>query len=139
VAHTDSVRRIYEAFGRADVAAILSHLADDVEWEYGVNSTDVPWLQPRRGKARVPEFFQALSALDIQRFEPTHFLETEAIVVVLVKLEATVRSTGRRIVEEDEVHIWYFDAAGRVTRFRHRVDTHQHWGALKAQEGSQEV
>jgi hypothetical protein len=37
-----------------------------------------------------------------------------------------VRATGRRIVEEDEVHLWHFNAEGHVQRFRHRADTHQH-------------
>jgi ketosteroid isomerase-like protein len=133
VAYADTVGAIYQAFGRGDIPGILSHVSDDVEWEYGVVSTDVPWLQPRRGKAGVPEFFQALSAVEIHRFEPTRFFEAGSIVLVLVDLEATVRATGRRIVEEDEAHIWHFDAAGKVVRFRHRVDTHQHWAAWKAQ------
>lgn len=42
MAHTETARAIYDAFGRGDVPAILDHLADDVEWEYGVNSTNVP-------------------------------------------------------------------------------------------------
>jgi hypothetical protein len=54
------------------------------------------------------------------------------MVVVLIDVELTVKATGTRIVEEDEVHIWYFDAQRRVTRFGHRVDTHQHWLACGA-------
>ena len=127
--HADSVREIYQAFGRGDVAAIVSHLAEDVEWEYGLNSTDVPWLQPRRGKARVPEFFQTLADVEIHKFDPRMLLEDGNVVVALIDLEATVRSTGRSIVEVDEVHIWHFDTAGKVIRFRHRVDTYQHWAA----------
>ena len=56
----------------------------------------------------------------------TTFLESGSTVVVLFQLEATVRATGRKVVEEDEVHIWHFDAAGKASRFRHRVDTLQH-------------
>ncbi len=63
---------------------------------------------------------------DITRLEPTAFLESGPTVVVLFQLEATVKATGRRVVEEDEVHIWHFDAAGKASRFRHRVDTHLH-------------
>jgi ketosteroid isomerase-like protein len=124
VAHVDTVQQIYQAFGRGDVAAILDQFAAGVEWEYGINSTDVPWLQPRRGRAQVAEFFQALAALEIRKFQPKTFLESDNIVLVLVDLDATVRSTGRRVVEEDEVHIWHFDDAGKVSRFRHRADTH---------------
>jgi hypothetical protein len=48
------------------------------------------------------------------------------LVVALIEAEAVVKKTGRRIVESPEVHLWHFDAQGRVVRFRHAVDTHQH-------------
>ncbi len=127
--NAEKVRQMYEAFGRGDIPFILSALADDVEWEYGDVSTDVPWLQPRRGRAAVAGFFEALGALDFHGFQPTVVLESGALVVALIDLEATVRATGRRVVEVDEVHIWHFDAAGRVARFRHRADTHLQWQA----------
>ena len=44
---------------------------------------------------------------------------------MLLPVEATVYATGRRISEADQVHIWHFDDAGRVARFRHRADTYQ--------------
>jgi ketosteroid isomerase-like protein len=50
---SDNVQNIYAAFGRGDIPAILERLAPDVEWEYGVESTNVPWLQPRCGRAEV--------------------------------------------------------------------------------------
>jgi ketosteroid isomerase-like protein len=125
MSHADIVRGIYEAFARGDVAAILEPLAADVEWEYGVSSTTVPWLQPRRGRDAVPGFFEALgSAVEIHRFEPKEFLGGDDLVAVIIDFEFTVRATGRRVVEEDEAHIWRF-AGGKVTRFRHRADTHQ--------------
>jgi len=131
VAHVDTVKKIYQAFGEGDIATILDQVADNVEWEYGINSTQVPWLQPRKGRARVPEFFQALGEMEIKTFQPRAFFASDSTVLVLLDLDATVRATGRRIVEEDEVHVWHFDAAGRVSRFRHRVDTHQHQTSLR--------
>lgn len=124
MSHLATVHGIYAAFGRRDIPAILEALAEDVDWEYGQPSTDVPWLQPRRGRAAVVGFFESLGAIDFARLDATTFLESGSTVVVLLQLDATVRATGRRVVEEDEVHIWHFDAAGRVARFRHRVDTH---------------
>lgn len=126
------VQQIYEAFGRGDVPAILDHLAEDVEWEYGVNSTDVPWLQPRRGRQEVRGFFEALGALEIQNFTPKTMLESDDVVVAIVDFEATVKETGQRISEEDEAHIWRF-AEGKVVRFRHRADTHQSQLAYQGQ------
>jgi len=54
-------------------------------------------------------------------------LEAGQIVVALVGLDATVNATGRRVVEEDAVHIWHFNPAGKVARFRHRLDSYQQW------------
>ena len=133
MAHIGTVQQLYEAFGKGDVPAILGHLADDVDWEYGGDATGLPWLQARRGRTQVAGFFQDLAALDIQRFEPTTFLESENAVVVLIQLEVVVRATGRRVVEEDEVHIWHFDDSGQVRRFRHRLDTHRFWLAREGQ------
>ena len=125
------VRDIYAAFGRGDVPAILEHLSDSVEWEYGAGTTEIPWLQPRQGRAGAAAFFSSLGALEIEKFVPKVFLEGPGLVVALVDLEAKVKATGRRIVEEDEAHIWYFDEANRVTRFRHRVDTQQQLAAYR--------
>lgn len=130
--NVDVVGQIYEAFGRGDIPAILDHLAEDVEWEYGVSSTSVPWLQSRRGRQEVSRFFEALGALEIHNFVPKIMLESDDVVVVLIDFEATVRETGQRISEEDEAHIWYF-AEGQVVRFRHRADTHQHELAYQGQ------
>ena len=122
--HIETVRRIYEEFGRGDVPAILARLAEDVDWEYGGGSTDVPWLQPRRGRANVMGFFQSLQAIEFTRFSPTRLLGEDDVVLALIDLEAVVKATGKRVVEEDEVHVWRFNPAGEVARFRHRADTH---------------
>ncbi len=47
-------------------------------------------------------------------------------VVALFNVELTVKATGKRVVEEIQVHLWHFNPAGKVVRFRHRADTHQH-------------
>ena len=124
------VQDMYTAFGRGDVPAILAKLSDDVIWEYGPNTTDVPWLQPRRGRAGAASFFEALGALDFHKFQPTNFFESGKVVVALFDIDTTIKATGRRVIEQDEVHIWHFDDTGRVARFRHRADTHQHWLAF---------
>jgi ketosteroid isomerase-like protein len=129
--NSETVQAIHAAFGRGDIPSILSRLSEDVQWEYGVSSTDVPWLQPRSGRADVAKFFEALAAVEFSRFQPKTVLENGPIAVSLVDVEATVKATGRRVVEEDEVHIWHFDEHGPVSRFRHRVDTHQHLVAHK--------
>lgn len=122
----ETVQAIYQAFGRGDVAAILQHLAEDVEWEYPPTSTSAPWLQHRVGRDAVPGFFQSLAGLTMERFEPREFLGNERTVVVLLDVEFTVRSTGRKVVEIDEIHVWRFNERGQVVRFKHGVDSHLH-------------
>ena len=129
------VSNIYAAFGRGDVPGILAQLAEDVEWEYGPASTDtgLPWLQPRRTRAAVGEFFGVLGReLEVRRFAPTQLLENGQTVVALIDIELLVKRTGRTIREFDEVHLWHFGADGRVARFRHAVDTLQHFRAWQS-------
>jgi len=128
----EQVKQIYADFGRGDVPAILGRLAEDVEWEYGTAPNPVPWLQRRQGRAQVPGFFEALSALDFHVFRPIGVFGDDRIAVGVIHLEATVRATGKRIVEPGEVHIWHFDERGLVTRFRHAADTWQQAMALQA-------
>ena|SRR5688572_13687226 len=130
MSNVQKIQSVYAAFGRGDIDAILAVLADDVEWEYGLSDAGVPWLEPRRGRAEVPKFFQSLSGLEITRFEPKTLLESGNVVVALIDVSAVVKATGRTINEEDEAHIWHFGGDGLVTRFCHKVDTHQHWAAV---------
>lgn len=124
-----TVHHLYAAFGRGDIPAILEHLADDVDWEYD-SVAPVPWLQPLKGRSQVPRFFDVLATqLEFTRFEPTLVLGEGLKVVSLVDLTVRVRATGREIVENDEVHIWHFNAGGQVQRFRHRLDT---WKSVQA-------
>lgn len=129
--NAETVQQMYDAFLRGDVQAILDRVSDDVEWEYGAAPSDIPWLQTRRGRAGVGEFFSSLQGVEFHRFEPTTIFEKDKLVVALFNVEFTVLSTGKRIVEEDEVHIWHFDEQGRVVRFRHRLDTMLHKEALE--------
>ena len=126
-----TVQDIYDAFGQGDVPRILGHLSEDVVWEYGAVASDVPWLQPRSGKDGAVAFLSSLADMQFERFEPNTFLESKDLVVVLLNVQATVVSTGLRISEEDQVHLWHFGKDGRVRRFRHRVDTLQHQRACK--------
>lgn len=131
MSNMETVQNIYAAFGCGDIPAILERLAADVEWEYGMTEAGVPWLQPLRGRNEVPRFFQSLSALEFQKFEPKTFLESGNMVVALIDVSFVIRATGKTITEEDEVHIWHFDSQGQVMRFCHKLDTHQHWLAIQ--------
>ena len=130
--HEQTIERIYAAFGRGDIPSILSALSEDVAWEWAyAESVTVPWLLPRRGPAQVGEFFRVLvTQLEVQRFEVKTLLAKGPVVVALFDFDATVKATGRAICERDEAHVWHFDGAGKIARFRHAADTLQHFRAL---------
>ena len=60
--HLATVGTIYEAFGKGDIPTILSHMAEDVQWEQWADNSaqaaGVPWLAPRQGKAASSHFFK---------------------------------------------------------------------------------
>ena len=131
-----TVQGMYEAFGKGDVEAILDQMADAVEWEQwdGGNTgqdAGVPWLVSRSGKDGVAGFFQAVAEnLEFHSFEPRNILEGGNQVAATIAFDATAKPTGDRF-QDEEIHLWTFDDAGKVVGMRHYVDTAKHIKAAK--------
>jgi ketosteroid isomerase-like protein len=133
MSHSDTVKAMYQAFAAGDLPTMLSHVAPDVVWEYGPLSVDLPWLRKRHGHAGVREFMQSLADFEFRRFEPKAVLDgPDGLVVGIVHVETTLKRNGQEISEPDEVHLFHFDANGKLKRFRHQVDTHRMWLANAA-------
>jgi ketosteroid isomerase-like protein len=79
----------------------------------------------------VAGFFESLGGLDFHNFAPKVFLESDEVVVALVDVDFTVKATGKRVTEEDEVHVWRFNADGKVARFKEALDSLAHQLACK--------
>jgi ketosteroid isomerase-like protein len=130
----DVARQIYEAFGRGDVPTILEHLAADVAWESWSNNSaqraGVSWMQARKGREGVVEFFKAIADLDIRDFNVIALMANENQVAAEIEHTADVRSSGGHF-REQEIHLWTFNDHGQVTRFRHYIDTAKHIAAAK--------
>ena len=133
--HLATAAAIYEAFGKGDIPTILSHMAEDVQWEQWADNSaqraGVPWLAPRQGKAGVIEFFQVLGGMPIKDFQVLAMLAGGNQVAVEVVIEVDVPSTGGHFRDE-ELHLWNFDSSGKVIRMRHYTDTAKHIAAAKA-------
>jgi uncharacterized protein len=127
--NTDAVKAIYESFGKGDVPAILARLSPDVAWEHDWGAER--WFVQRQGRDAVPDFFATLADFEFVRFEPYAFLEGDGMVAVPVRLELVYKANGKRI-RDLEMHLWTFGADGRVSGFRHFVDTHQWAQATRA-------
>jgi ketosteroid isomerase-like protein len=131
MSNVKTVQDIYAAFGAGEIPTILAKLADDVDWGYGGASADgVPWLQHRRGPGEVAGFFESISALEFHAFAPKEILDGGNVVVALIDVDFTVTATKQRITEEDEIHVWRFNDAGKIVRFRHGANTHRHYSAF---------
>ena len=127
-----TVQAIYEAFGKGDIPTILSHLADDVNWEsWADNSAQkagVPWLQFMKGKDGVLAFFQLIGnpeVFQIKEFQVLSMMDGGHQIAAEFVIEADILTTGGHFRDE-EVHLWTFNDQGKVVRLRHYTDTHKH-------------
>jgi ketosteroid isomerase-like protein len=130
--HTGAVTAMYEAFGRGDVAGILSHLSEDVSWDvtdepWSPHAAGVPWLTPRRGHAEVAEFFAIAGAWTYERFEVLDLLVSDTQVAAEVRMVANLPNGGR--LDEVVIHLWKFGADGTVIALRRMLDTAAHIAA----------
>ena len=133
MSNLETVQSIYEAFGKGDIPAILAHVAPDAAWEsWPDNSAQkrgVPWLKAATGPEGVLEFFTIIGArLEFRQFELQNILVGGNEVVATIKVAITEKTSGASI-EDEEIHLWTFNDAGKVARFRHYVDTVKHIAA----------
>lgn len=131
--HLDTVQAIYQAFGQGDVPAILERLAPGVRWEawadHSAQRAGHPLFAARNGREEAAGFFLALSQnLALHEFKVLDVFGSGAQVAAEIVIDCTWQPTGRRLRDE-ELHLWTFDAQGRVERFRHYIDTAKHMRA----------
>lgn len=120
----EAVQRLYEAYGRGDVDAVLAELADDVDWAAEAASTSVPWYGNYRNKDEVPRFFKEIgSSVDVTEFVPVSFTSNETDVVATIHWTYTVRSTGK--TASMYMHHWWRFAGGKIVFFRGSEDSEQ--------------
>jgi ketosteroid isomerase-like protein len=128
-----TVNAIYEAFGRGDAPAILDVMADDVAWEHWPDNTaqraGVPAMKARSGKDGVAEFFAVVGTMGITDFQVLNMMEGGDQVAVSFAIETDVPGGGH--YRDEEIHLWAFDAEGRVCGLRHYTDTAKHIAAWK--------
>jgi len=91
---TELVRGLYDAFGRGDIAFILSRLAPDCQWI--APGEGLPDAGTYRGPEGAAEFFRKLmAATEVTRFEPREFFTSGNDVIALGVEEVRVIATGK--------------------------------------------
>ncbi len=94
-ANTETIRICYEKFARGDIAGLLEHLSEDVDFTVP-EIENAPHGGIWHGREAVKEFFEVLNhAEEITDFEAREFIARGDRVVVLGRSTSTVKATGR--------------------------------------------
>ena len=107
-ANLETVRTIYKAFERGDVAAILETVTDDVDWSSAAASHSAPWYGQRIGKKAVAGFFTSLGeAIEVLDFTQLSFTANDTEVMVLSRFRVRSRTSGKEAAMHLH-HYWRF-------------------------------
>ena len=131
-ANVETVRSMYEAFGRGDVEAILAQLTDDVDWAVDADTESAPWYGARQGKDAVRGFFEGIAKTgQVKEFTPLSFASNDdGDVHVFLRYAFTASATGEDVAMNLH-HYWKF-SDGKVCFLRASEDTAQVAAALSA-------
>jgi uncharacterized protein len=133
-----TIAELYGAFGRGDLPAVLDMLADDVSWDadwadnYAQRDGGLDHFRPRRGPAGAAEFFAVLAEYTFNDFQVQAIISDDQYVVARVAIDVSLPGGGR--VRDEELHLWTFDAAGKIVALRHYIDTAKHLAAVRGED-----
>src|SRR5947209_5643081 len=97
------LRRMYDAFGRDDIDAVLADMTDDFTW-YSPGAA--PFAGHRTGIDQMREFFsESARWVQMDQFDADEILADGDRVVVLGRQRGTVRESGRRF-ETQWAHVY---------------------------------
>ena len=121
IENTERVTRIFEAFGRGDVAYILGELADDARFVSHLDPI-VPWAGEFSGKDNVARYFQAIGgSVDVGDHPVDAVVAQGDTVVAMGDVSFSVRET-RKIGSSSWVYIFKL-ANGQVQSYDQFNDT----------------
>ncbi|WP_326525327.1 nuclear transport factor 2 family protein [Sphingomonas sp.] len=116
------VRRLYDAFGRGDVAGVLGAMHADIEW---LEAENFPYADGNR--YRGPDavaagvFARCIGEWDGFAVRMDELIDGDDTVVALGRYEGVNKATGIRM-NPQAVHIWTL-RDGKIAGFRQRIDT----------------
>ena len=116
-----SIKDIYAAFGRGDVATIPSALAPDVSWEVEVPA-EISFAGIRKGPEAVKSFFQAIATDHADpKLEIAEYFSSADSVATFGRYKCTLKKTGKR-VDTPVAHLFKF-RDGKIVRFVDHLNT----------------
>lgn len=136
--NAEVVGDLYAAFGRGDLPAVLDVLAEDVSWDadwadnYAQRGDGLDHFRPRRGHAGATEFLALLATYTVHDLQVQSITAGERRVIAQVLIDVSTPAGGR--VRDEELHLWTFDAAGKIVALRHYIDTAKHLAAARVED-----
>ena len=120
--NVEIVQRMYAAFARSDISAIIAMLSPEVEWGEPSNPFN-PAGGTRCGHEGFLEWIEiGRQSEDILVLEPRKMLVDEDSVAVVGFMRCRAIPTGK-VYESDFVHLVTLES-GKVTRFQEFFDTY---------------
>ena len=118
-------RRIYDAFERDDLPAVLAELEEAIEWRLAEGHPYSPRGEAWVGHAAIVENFFARAGADWDRFHVafTDLHDAGAAVVAEVRYSGIFKHTGRTL-DAQGCHVWKL-RRGKAASFQQYVDTSQ--------------
>jgi uncharacterized protein len=119
----DTVRAIYDAFGKGDIPSVLGAMKSDIRW---VEAEGGPYGGIFTGPQAVLDnvFMKLGSEWDGFAAVPREFVADGNVVVALGEYSATYKGTGKGF-KAPFAHVWRLDG-DRVAEFQQYTDTHIH-------------
>jgi ketosteroid isomerase-like protein len=120
----DVVKRIYDAFARGDVPAVLGSFDPNIEWKEAegfLYADGNPYVGPQAVAEGV--FQRLVAAVEQFTLVPGNFTEAGNTVLVEGRYKGTMKATGTRL-DAQFAHVWQL-RGGKVVRFQQYTDTAQ--------------
>ena len=122
-----AVESAYEAFSRGDVAQVIAMNAPDTVWvNYSTPASSLNGVF--KGLDGVSTFFGLIGEhIEVSELEIAPIAADGNVVVSSGRQTYTVKRTGK-VVSGPVLHVFTFDADGRVTNFEEwEADAHSAW------------
>lgn len=120
----DVVKRVYDAFAKGDVPAVLGSFDPKIEWKEAdgfLYADRNPYIGPQAVAEGV--FQRLVSAVEQFTVVPGNIIEAGDTIVVEGRYKGTMKATGTPI-DAQFAHVWQL-RDGKIIRFQQYTDTGQ--------------
>src|SRR6185312_2973724 len=126
----ETIKAVYAAFNKGDLARILDVLSDDVDWATEATSTAAPWYGARHGKQQVADFFSAFTGtMATDEFTLLAYAAYGDDVMTVVHHRSHNKDTGHSV--DMNQHHWFGFSNGKIAYHRASEDTAQVEASLR--------